>query len=340
LELVSHTRISFVKEYMIKFSELPCFQLLKTHKFDYFKNHPGETLCCIYICLCLDNFKVYVGSSIDMRARMNNHSTELAGNRHHCGPLQSSYNNRGESKYAWFAIEKHPSNTDRDFLFLREQVYMDLFECHVKTGKGYNVRKKAFGPSNFIQKPERGPLRLKDPQGNIHEFICSISQFCREHNLVRCEIQNVINRTAKHHRMWMLPETVIEERPMIHMKHLDGTTVSFDCIITFGEVHDIDDGNLRKILSGKYLFCKGWGLPESERPFWELVDREGNLYKVDSLIEFCRERNLNRASIGRVVTGERDYFLGWHLPGKPPQPEKSYLQGLVKSERYKNSQTK
>lgn len=52
--------------------------------------------------------------------------------------------------------------------------------------------------------------RLASPDGKIYEFQSSL-QFCREHHLDFGAIKWVLNKKYKHHKLWRLPETSLED---------------------------------------------------------------------------------------------------------------------------------
>jgi group I intron endonuclease len=55
------------------------------------------------------------------------------------------------------------------------------------------------------------PLKkLKSPDEILYEFK-SVIKFCREHGLDLSGIKNVLNKKSKHHKLWRLPETSLED---------------------------------------------------------------------------------------------------------------------------------
>jgi len=75
--------------------------------------------------------KVYIGSAVNIITRWYQHKTALNKNRHHSIKLQRSYNKHGKNNFIFEVIEK----TDIDELILKEQHYIDLFDCYEN---GYN----------------------------------------------------------------------------------------------------------------------------------------------------------------------------------------------------------
>jgi len=52
--------------------------------------------------------------------------------------------------------------------------------------------------------------KLCSPDGTVYEFR-SILKFCREHNLSLSGIKEVLNKKSKHHKLWRLSETSLED---------------------------------------------------------------------------------------------------------------------------------
>ena len=50
---------------------------------------------------------------------------------------------------------------------------------------------------------------------------------------------------------------------------------------------------------------------EKEITKYELQDKEGNTYIVDNLAKFCRQNELNKSAIYKVINGERSHHKGF-----------------------------
>lgn len=46
---------------------------------------------------------------------------------------------------------------------------------------------------------------------------------------------------------------------------------------------------------------------------YELIDGNGEVYLTESLREFCRQYNLGRRSLARLLKGEREFYQGWKI---------------------------
>lgn len=310
-------------------------KLLIGNGYNFFKENPKEKFAGVYLIKNIENDKVYVGSSVDVKRRIGRHLKDLRNDKHDNSILGRSFNKYGEENFFFYLMEELPIGTSQKDCEALEQIYLDELKCFYHNKRGYNIAVVAGGGSNY----NRGfSLSLKDPEGVIHEFTESIAEFSRKNNLLRSEVQNLFYGKSTVHKGWTLPQTVIPEKPIYTLQNIDGRIATFDNPKKFAEDNKICPENLYLILKGRFISCKGWHRVGEPPPTWELVNHDGEYFKIDSLIQFCRERGLNRGGIGDVVTGLRPYYAGWHLPHMPPQSEKSYQDGLRRSQRYKNSQ--
>ncbi len=94
----------------------------------------------VYIVMNIYNNKYYIGSTINLYARMVNHLKELRENKYHSIHLQRSWNKYGESNFI-FGILEYIDNVD--ILVEREQYWLDKLKAY-DDKYGYNICKKAY----------------------------------------------------------------------------------------------------------------------------------------------------------------------------------------------------
>ena len=103
------------------------------------KNTSDLTLISgIYQIINTTNNKIYVGSSINLKQRFNDHKKLLRHNKHPNNHLQSSWIKYGEDKFNFEIIEF----VINDNLLITEQFYIDLFSSY-DNKIGYNISKIA-----------------------------------------------------------------------------------------------------------------------------------------------------------------------------------------------------
>ena len=86
----------------------------------------------IYQIRNLVNGKVYVGSAVNLRARMQSHFGELKNNKHNNRHLQRAYDKYGLDKFVFEVLEY----VEKDMLLEREQYYIDTLNV---VNEGYNI---------------------------------------------------------------------------------------------------------------------------------------------------------------------------------------------------------
>lgn len=86
----------------------------------------------VYICRCLANGKVYVGSSIRCLVRIKEHSDALRRGKHGNKHLQAAYNKYGSDSFKWEILERNPENR-----FAAEQKWIEKYDASNRRF-GYN----------------------------------------------------------------------------------------------------------------------------------------------------------------------------------------------------------
>ena len=94
--------------------------------------------CGVYIIQNNVNKKVYVGSSVAAKYRINGHKSLLRRNKHYNRYLQDDYNKYGLEAFEFTVVEigLEPSE-----LFKMEEYYTQKMQSNVSDG-GYNIRKR------------------------------------------------------------------------------------------------------------------------------------------------------------------------------------------------------
>lgn len=93
-----------------------------------------EAMCGIYCIENLVNHKRYIGQSIDIYHRWQDHKRELNGNRHRNMYLQRAWNKYEENNFSFYILEE----CDVSLLDEREIYYIDKFDC-LNNRYGYNI---------------------------------------------------------------------------------------------------------------------------------------------------------------------------------------------------------
>jgi group I intron endonuclease len=105
-----------------------------------FKNVPA-----IYLIKCLINNKIYVGSSVNLRNRINRHYNDLINNKHASNHLQNAFNLYGNENF----IVEVLVYCDRENILQQEQYFLDKLKPWDRL-IGYNTCEIAGSPSKRV----------------------------------------------------------------------------------------------------------------------------------------------------------------------------------------------
>lgn len=276
----------------------------------------------IYGAVCLDNEKIYIGSTCSLKRRIGEHLRDLQRGSHINHYLQRAFN---KYSFFWFLVERLE---DQD-QYAREQYYIDLFQSYNAT-KGFNLNKFAHRPPiadrsgrltveqrrSFNKTRQKGSeiLRIKDPSGNIHVVEHGITEFSEIHGLSLVHTASVLRGDRKQHKGWTLPETSIENKQVFKIKSPTGEIFEFTNKMQFCKTHNLTENGLKKVLDGKYIQCKGWVLPNVEIPTKTLISPEGDIVTFSVAKNFAEERNLKPRHVQDFLTGNRKHLNGWSKP--------------------------
>lgn len=97
--------------------------------------------CCIYLIRNSIDRRVYVGSSVDLRKRIQYHIQGLSKNKHHSRHLQRFVNKYG-IKSLTFEIVEEIREVNKENIIKKEQIYLDFYKSYTPEG-GFNCNKIA-----------------------------------------------------------------------------------------------------------------------------------------------------------------------------------------------------
>jgi len=117
----------------------------------------------IYRIVHLPSGKSYVGSSVRVEKRFQQHVCDLKRGEHHAIRLQRAWNKHGRSNFAFEILEIVPEALD---LFAVEQRWMD--ELKVTTVMGYNSLPEAGSYSGAVQSPKARALKSAAATSRTH----------------------------------------------------------------------------------------------------------------------------------------------------------------------------
>ncbi|MCR4362018.1 GIY-YIG nuclease family protein [Bacillus subtilis] len=100
-------------------------------------------ISCVYMIQNEINNRVYIGSTKDLKNRMNRHLSILRNGKHDSDKLQKDWNEFGQSNFKLYILEI----VTQEDLLIREQFFMNKYNSF--SDKGYNLHPKAGSPLGY-----------------------------------------------------------------------------------------------------------------------------------------------------------------------------------------------
>lgn len=278
----------------------------------------------VYRITVANTGKYYIGSSKDVRKRIQQHMIAAKYNRHTITELNSCYSVFGKEGFSFELLcsssinellvleSMHQASADKDLL-LKKQV----------------VRRIKNIPSNKSIKS------LQNTSGQIVEFT-NISEFCRNNSLDIKSIGKVLNGDRNSHKGWYrIGETPVKiEKPAPTPKERgatktlinpEGNTVVITNISAFCRDNGLNLGGFSDMLRGKQKTYKGWRLegtkmPAATLPVSGVLNHiDGRSEEFNSITEICKKHDLTPSAVSRILSGELEQHKGWYKPGSNPK---------------------
>jgi group I intron endonuclease len=300
-------------------------------------------LCGIYEIRNLNNGKVYIGSSCNIRRRIHKHRQELRHGKHHSQKLQRAWNKYGETAFDVSVLELVP---DHSKLEVREQIWIDR-KGSVK--QGYNVAPLAGGSCLGIKHTEeqraKQSERISRPnQGFITPdgypvTITHIVKFCQENGYNSRAFHALACGKMVSYKGW----THINAKPrqVEHIKTYEGFIDPAGNIVppvtnleAFSQERGLCPSNMGNVFKGRIPSHKGWRhinykKNPRKKPVRKgkthhgFIDPEGNPITITNLTKFCQEHDLCERMMSAIRQGKYAHHKGWtHSGAKPKQNKK------------------
>lgn len=146
----------------------------------------------IYCILNVANNKKYIGSSICIYSRWQQHRERLNRNKHENRYLQASWNKHSKDSFRFFIIEEIQAKKTSE-LFEREDYYMKLYNS-LNGDYGYNIDLAGCKTSTTERSDrEYRPVVILDENGLFVKEFISISEASRELNISIKRLDAVLN---------------------------------------------------------------------------------------------------------------------------------------------------
>lgn len=231
--------------------------------------HSNERLKChnlpsrgtfsgVYVLINRCNGRFYIGSSVDVLARIGSHRQLLRRNKHPNAFLQADWNKSGEKNYfAWFVESAAELQ-----LLSEEQKWLDLgFD---KQERCYNISPEAGRHPHF----ERMLSCTVIAPNGLEVSFTGMRKFCREVGIRFSSFCDMVNGRIVSAEGWRLPKNRSRPIGLTLPKQYNVKLVAPSGMIygpitnleSFCRDHQLQASSIRHLLAGRYRSSKGWKL--------------------------------------------------------------------------------
>jgi len=231
----------------------------------------------VYMIFCTSNCKFYIGSTKNVKIRIERHKNKLNSNKHPNFYLQNCWNKYGKDAFFYVILEE----VEEICLLKEEQKWMDLTKCY-DPKIGFNEVKFAGRTTGYKhskeyieKKSKKWILKYKDEQ----EFeVLNIKDYCRKNNLGNgCKFYKVALCKADQHKGWhcrpaeMTMQDWKEKRRFIRKSYEDKNAKEWICenknsgviekfvnLERFCRINGLSVDVMRNLAKGKGNQHKGW----------------------------------------------------------------------------------
>lgn len=229
----------------------------------------------IYKIINKVNEKYYVGSSINIYKRWNQHKSNLNRNIHTNDHLQKSWNKYGKNNFEFVIVEE----ISEEQLLIVEQKYIN--ECKNNSDISYNISNDAISPMKGRKHSEKTKLEYSKTRKGMKrskEFckMCSERKHTQE-----TKDKLKFDRIGKDNPFYNKTHTLISKKK-IRDNSIKGNKFALYANIIYSwynkltkekisctqydlyTKYNLDRGNLSGVRNGKIPSCKGWRLNKSK----------------------------------------------------------------------------
>lgn len=266
----------------------------------------------VYRILCLQTGKLYVGSSVDLRARWHHHRRSLRRGDHRNSYLQQAWNKYGEESFE-FSVLQLADAADR---LKTEQAWMDKTGC-TDNRVGFNISRIAGSTGNLFAQVWEG---FVDPDGN-EVTITNLHGFCRSHDLDFPSMHRLAKGKSKlkSYKGWSHRNSV---RQRDYVKIYDGfinpegqLVGQIKNLAAFCREHGLSATHMVAVANGRICSHRGWihkdGRKKMAKTYTGFINPEGQRVTITGLTAFCRKHQLHPVRMHNLISGQRKSHKGW-----------------------------
>lgn len=267
----------------------------------------------VYQILCVPTGKIYIGSTVNLRARWEHHHRTLRLCKHHNSHLQNAWTKYGEDYFEFSVLEF----TDTDSLLQVEQKWIEQTKC-ADRDFGFNISDRAGSPGKMNIQTWKG---FVDPKGN-EVTITNLFDFCRQNQLDFPSMHRLAKGKSKlkSYKGWTHRNSV---RQRDYIKTYAGFIAPdgnlarpITNLAAFCREHGLDKTHMVAVAHGRICSHHGWtfsnGKQRSEpKTYTGFVSPCGQKVNISNLKAFCQTNGLGLAHMHEVKSGKRKSHKGW-----------------------------
>lgn len=183
---------------------------------------------------------------------------------------------------------------------------------------------------------------LVSPSGEVFPSIRNLNSFCDTHGLDVSTLRKVALGKMRHHRGWRLLKEGEEPAPYTgplpskkrtyHLTSPTGEAFTTNNLEVFARDRGLSPGGLHCVIRGEHTHHHGWTghsedvplTPKKPHKVYEVPQRrewpavqspDGTVYHFAKLYPFCKEHNLDKGAMQRVIKGTQHAHKGWRRYG-------------------------
>jgi GIY-YIG catalytic domain len=161
-------------------------------------------------------------------------------------------------------------------------------------------------------------------------LVSSVFEFSRLHQVDQSHLSKMLNGKRKSCGDWIVKNRVLVPRShkgkVYWLVSPDGLKTKVNNLDLFAKDHNLDISCLRRVLDGKDNQHKGWlrfGMTHEQiknkwndrynkmAKTYHMLNPEGQLVEIHNMTKFCRENNLTKQCMLRVIKGIDRIHKGW-----------------------------
>lgn len=131
------------------------WEILKRLVAKTIENSDSDKIYGVYTILCKNSMKFYIGSSLDLKKRRQQHLSNLRANRHHSYRMQKDFNEFGENGFVFYVLkppykieERDKKSVQRELKY-QEQNYIDQYRPYYNIDYDTSSRRHWQGNSKY-----------------------------------------------------------------------------------------------------------------------------------------------------------------------------------------------